>query len=197
MLVLSSSKLAIIIATTTMMASSFSSFTAVAFAFAPPVAQRLASASFMSSFMKATVDDMIGDNVDAHVVTTNTNIQNRRELIKSLPGRAAALSAIVGGGIASSGLIVDTILPRSATAATTAAAEAAAANDKKAQQPIYPPGAETGYGPLQDLSKITKNTNKQTNKHDRMFYINFPFVSSSSSSSLTFLLLHLHSHFII
>lgn len=149
MLVLSSSKLAIIIATTTtMMASSFSSFTAVAFA--PPVAQRLASASFMSSFMKATVDDIIGDNVDEHLVTTNTNLQNRRELIKSLPGRAAALSAIVGGGIASSGLIVDTILPHSATAATAVAA-AAAANDKKAQQPIYPPGAETGYGPLQDL----------------------------------------------
>ena len=164
MLVLSSSKLAIIIATTTtMMASSFSSFTAVAFA--PPVAQRLASASFMSSFMKATVDDIIGDNVDEHVVTTNTNLQNRRELIKSLPGRAAALSAIVGGGIASSGLIVDTIMPRSATAATAAAAVAAAADDKKAQQPIYPPGAETGYGPLQDLSKITKKyerTNKQT-----------------------------------
>ena len=156
MLVLSSSKLAIIIATTTtMMTSSFSSFTAVAFA--PPVAQRLASASFMSSFMKATVDDIIGDNVDEHLVTTNTNIQNRRELIKSLPGRAAALSAIVGGGIASSGLIVDTILPHSATAATIAA------DNKKAQQPIYPPGAETGYGPLQDLSKITKNTNKQTN----------------------------------
>ena len=159
MLVLSSSKLAIIIATTTtMMASSFSSFTAVAFA--PPVAQRLASASFMSSFMKATVDDIIGDNVDEHLVTTNTNIQNRRELIKSLPGRAAALSAIVGGGIASSGLIVDTIMPHSATAAA-----AAAADDKKAQQPIYPPGAETGYGPLQDLSKITKKyeqTNKQT-----------------------------------
>ena len=162
MLVLSSPTLAIIIATTTMMASSFSSFTAVAFA--PPVAQRLASASFMSSFMKATVDDIIGDNVDEHLVTTNTNIQNRRELIKSLPGRAAALSAIVGGGIASSGLIVDTIMPRSATAATTAAA-AAVADDKKAQQPIYPPGAETGYGPLQDLSKITKKyeqTNKQT-----------------------------------
>ena len=118
----------------------------------------------MSSFMKATVDDIIGDNVDEHLVTTNTNIQNRRELIKSLPGRAAALSAIVGGGIASSGLIVDTIMPHSATAATTAAA-AAAIDDKKAQQPIYPPGAETGYGPLQDLSKITKKyerTNKQT-----------------------------------
>lgn len=143
-----------------MMASSFSSFTAVAFAFAPPVAQRLASASFMSSFMKATVDDIIGDNVDEHVVTTNTNLQNRRELIKSLPGRAAALSAIVGGGIASSGLIVDTIMPHSATAAAAAAADV-----KKAQQPIYPPGAETGYGPLQDLSKITKKyeqTNKQT-----------------------------------
>ena len=40
-----------------------------------------------------------------------------------------------------------------------------AADDKKAQQPISPPGAETGYGPLQDLSKITKKyeqTNKQT-----------------------------------
>ena len=113
----------------------------------------------MFSFMKATVDDIIGDNVDEHLVTPNTNIQNRRELIKSLPGRAAALSAIVGGGIASSGLIVDTILPHSATAA------ASAADDKKAQQPIYPPGAETGYGPLQDLSKITKKyerTNKQT-----------------------------------
>ena len=158
MFVLSSSKLAKIIATTTMMVSSFSSFTVVAFA--PPVAQRLASASFMSSFMKATVDDDVGDNVDEHVVTTDTNLQNRRELIKSLPGRTAALSAIVGGGIASSGLIVDTILPHSATAAT--AAVAAAADDKKAQQPIYPPGAETGYGPLQDLSKITKNTNKQT-----------------------------------
>ena len=123
----------------------------------------------MSSFMKATAD-IIGDNADEHVVTTDTNIQNRRELIKSLPGRAAALSAIVGGGIASSGLIVDTILPHSATTA------AAAADDKKAQQPVYPPGAETGYGPLQDLSKITKNTNKQTKTKDEDDETNGKFV---------------------
>jgi len=93
--------------------------------------------------MKAIVDDVdVNDSTN-----TNTNIQNRRELIKSLPGRAAALSAIAGG-IASSGLIGDTIMPPSASAATAAVA---AADEKKAQQPIYPPGAETGYGPLQDL----------------------------------------------
>eukprot|EP00751_Fragilariopsis_kerguelensis_P008474 CAMPEP_0170784930 /NCGR_PEP_ID=MMETSP0733-20121128/16544_1 /TAXON_ID=186038 /ORGANISM="Fragilariopsis kerguelensis, Strain L26-C5" /LENGTH=394 /DNA_ID=CAMNT_0011130167 /DNA_START=179 /DNA_END=1360 /DNA_ORIENTATION=+ len=119
-----------------MMASSFSFFTVNAFA--PPVAQRLASVSFMSSFMKATDDHGEVDvDVDNDVVTAINTIQNRRELIKSLPGRTAALSAIVGG-IASSGLIGDTIMPPSATAAA-------------ADTHVYPPGTKTGYGPLQDL----------------------------------------------
>lgn len=107
MFVISTSKLALIV---TMMASFVN-------AFAPPALQQRSS---LSLTLKATVED--SDIIES-------GIQNRRELFRSIPGRAAALSAIAGGIVSGSG--VDTIIRPPLAAAAT-------------------PVPDT-YGPLKDL----------------------------------------------
>jgi hypothetical protein len=68
-------------------------------------------------------------------VESDSTIQNRRELFKSLPGRAAALSVIATGLVSGSG--VDTIIHPPLAAAAAAAAGA-----------TFP---DTTFGPLADL----------------------------------------------
>ena len=78
-------------------------------AFAPPTSLRQQSSSTMPLTLKANIDDD---------VETDSTIQNRRELFKSIPGRAAALSVIAGGLVSGSG--VDTFIhpPLAAAAAS-------------------------------------------------------------------------------
>jgi len=79
-------------------------------AFAPPTSLRKQSSSTISLTLKANIDDD---------VETDSTIQNRRELFKSLLGRAAALSVIAGGLVSGSG--VDTIIHPPLAAAAVAA----------------------------------------------------------------------------
>ena len=125
MFVLSTSKLALIATTTTMiMVSSVT-------AFAPPAAVHQQRSSLT---LKAVVDNNDNDDVD---IKNDSADNNRRELFKSLPGRAVALSAIAGGLVSGSG--IDAIIHPPLAAAAAAAAS-------------YP---DPIYGPLADLGTCT------------------------------------------